>query len=291
MSLHRPLATFVATLALIGCTAEPSPDPGADPATATLHVALTDVDPLADGFVYEGWIIVDGAPVTTGRFTVDGTAADITQTVDAADAEAATAYVLTIEPEPDADPGPSAVHLVAGDLMSGSASLTTGHGAALGVDLDTVGGHYILETPSSSGVADDFDQGIWWLEMTANGPVSSLDLPTLPAGWTYEGWTVVDGVPTSTGTFDMADVADADAGGPAAGPDAVPPFPGQDFVNPIMVLVGGAAVISVEPVPDTSDAPFALKPLIDGTIDDVPAGTSQSMDEAAPLPTGSVTVQ
>lgn len=77
----------------------------------------------------------------------------------------------------------------------------------------------------------------------------------------YEGWVVVDGQPVSTGRFSQADRADADGPGAAAGPLGAPPFPGQDFVSPVHGLSGGAAVISVEPEPDNSPAPFSLMSL------------------------------
>ncbi len=55
-----------------------------------------------------------------------------------------------------------------------------------------------------------------------------------------------------------------------------------------MVLVGSAAVISVEPEPDDGAGPFALKPLIDMAIDDVEVGVSQDMaNMSAAHPSGS----
>jgi len=287
--------TFVlaslSALTVAGCpTPSDAPEPPAGDVDATFQVSLTDVDELADGFVYEGWIIVDGAPVSTGRFEADGTSFVAAQSALAADLDAATAYVLTIEPEPDDSPAPSAVHIVAGDLDDAGATLTADHPAALGVDLLAVGGEYILETPTSGAVADDYNQGIWWLDLANGGPSATLDLPALPEGWTYEGWVVVDGSPISTGTFDLPGEADSDGAGDTAGPDGAPPFPGQDFIDPAVDLVGGVAVISVEPVPDTSPAPFIIKPLIDGTIEDVGAGTLQSMDDGDPLPSGSITL-
>ncbi len=114
-------------------------------------------------------------------------------------------------------------------------------------------------------------------------------MPTLPAGWRYEGWVVSLDGPLSTGVFTNPAAADSDAGGPYAGPNLTPPFPGQDFVNPPLDLVGLTAVISVEPDPDNSPAPFALKPLVDAVIEDPGApGLSQSMtNNAAAFPTGS----
>ncbi len=56
-----------------------------------------------------------------------------------------------------------------------------------------------------------------------------------------------------------------------------------------MVLTGGAAVISIEPEPDNSTTPFTLKPLMDMDIEDVGAGTLQTMaNRAAMNPTGRV---
>jgi hypothetical protein len=73
------------------------------------------------------------------------------------------------------------------------------------------------------------------------------------------------------------------------GPDAAPPFPGQDFIDPPVVLtVDHAAVISVEPDPDDGAAPFALKPLIDATIEAVAAPDTQDMTNmAGAAPSGS----
>ena len=75
--------------------------------------------------------------------------------------------------------------------------------------------------------------------------------------------------------------ADDDGAGPGAGPNGAPPFPGQDFIRPPMSLIGGAVVISVEPVPDNSPMPFFIKPLVDGSAEDVGPGVFQTMDNMA----------
>ena len=62
---------------------------------------------------------------------------------------------------------------------------------------------------------------------------NSHTLPTLPAGWKYEGWVVIGNTALSTGTF--TNPAAADAATPFAGtnPQPTPPFPGEDFLaNP-----------------------------------------------------------
>ena len=112
----------------------------------------------------------------------------------------------------------------------------------------------------------------------------------LPAGWMYEGWVVVGGMPITTGRFSQVMGADSDGGGATKGPMGTPPFPGQDFVRPPTNLIGGAAVISIEPQPDDSPGPFTLKPLIDHMIEDDGGHMSQSMDNnAGSFPTGMAT--
>lgn len=255
-------------------------------------IDITGLEDLGPGWTYEGWLIENGAPVSTGTFTVDGSGnlSDDTFSVAANIADVST-FVLTIEPDPDPDPAPADTHILAGDFAGGFANIDAGHPAALGDDFSTAAGDYILAVPSSDGMdGADYYNGIWFLD-PAGGPGSSLDLPTLPAGWAYEGWAVVGGVPMTTGTFTDVAAADSDGGGPYAGPNATPPFPGQDYINPLTDLRGGAAVISIEPDPDNSPAPFTFKPLVDGTIDDVGGGTLQAMgNNAAGFPTGTVVI-
>lgn len=276
------LADLAALLAVYGTACNP-----------TMEMTFDGLEDLGDDYVYEGWLIVDGAPVSSGRFTIDGSGEPFPArfVIHAADAEAATLFVLTIEPAVGDDPAPAETHILAGALAAGVADLTIGHPAALGDDFAMAAGAYILETPSTADVADDYDQGIWWLD-PAGGPGASLDLPELPPGWVYEGWVVGAGGPLTTGRFLTASGADDDGAGPTAGMDAGPPFPGQDFIDPPIVLTSGyAAVITVEPEPDNSPAPFTLKPLIDVAIDDVGPAVIQAMENrAADAPTGVVTI-
>ncbi|MEM6994920.1 MAG: hypothetical protein AAF721_30690, partial [Myxococcota bacterium] len=121
---------------------------------------------------------------------------------------------------------------------------------------------------------------VWFLD-PAGGPGPSLQLPVLPDGWLYEGWVVGADGPISTGRFaDPAD-ADRDGAGPASGPDGTPPFPGQDFIMPPTDLtVDHMVVISVEPDPDDSPLPFALKPLA-GKVEDAGPGVLQDLGNIA----------
>jgi len=272
---------------LIGCSSDD--DGGDDQVTAdgaTLNLQFTALDALGDDFVYEGWVLVNGAAVSTGRFTSN--TSDV-QTISVEDAEAATKYILTIEPAVGDDPAPAATHVLAGDIVGSAANLTISDGAALGTDFVNSTGSFIIATPSAPDA--NYTQGIWWLD--PNGPVAGLNLPALPDGWVYEGWVAGTDGPVSTGTFTDASAADSDAGGATAGPEATPPFPGQDFITPPVDIIGMAAVISVEPSPDNSPAPFGIKPLIDSDIQDVGAGGSQDMENVigSNQPSGTLTIQ
>ena len=261
-------------------------------APVELTLSFTGLEDLGPNWAYEGWLIVDGAPVSTGIFAVDssGKPSGTRFSVDVSDLSKVGTFVLTIESAPDSDPGPSAVHVLGGDFVNGAAKLSAGHAAALGDDFTSATGQYILAAPSA-GASGSYQSGIWWLDPAA-GPGPALHLPTLPAGWVYEGWVAGPDAPISTGRFALASGADSDSAGPTGGPDATPPFPGQDFANPVIDLTSGyAAVISIEPEPDNSTAPFAFKPLVDSAINDVGEGVLQAMaNNVAAFPTGSATL-
>lgn len=229
----------------------------------SLNVQLRGLENLGASSVYEGWLIVNGTPKSAGRFTVNdqGVMSQNDFAAASADLDAASAYVLTIEPQNDTDPAPTKTHVLAGDFNAAKtlANLTVSHPAALGTDFSTAAGKFFLATPTNPGTDD---QGIWWVDASTGTMRAGLSLPTLPAGWVYEGWVVVDGKPSSTGRFTSATGADSDGAGPAKGAGSAPAFPGQDFINPAKKLPGGMAVISVEPEPDNSAAPFVLKPLL-----------------------------
>ena len=238
------------------------------PLNSNLNLNLTGLEDLGTNYVYEGWIIVNGSPVTTGRFSINSTG-NLSQTsfsVLKSQLDAATTFVLTIEPAVGDDPAPSDIHVLAGDFSGTNGTLSIQHAAALGTDFSSIAGKYILATPTDSDMSNE-DSGVWFLDNSSGSPMSGLTLPTLPSGWKYEGWAVVDGVPISTGTFSLA--SGMDSSGMFSGTLGSPPFPGEDFLMnaPSGVtfptsLLGKTVVISVEPSPDNSPAPFALKPLL-----------------------------
>ncbi|MGI8893352.1 MAG: anti-sigma factor domain-containing protein, partial [Bacteroidia bacterium] len=95
---------------------------------------ISGLEPLGRNYRYEGWIIVNGMPVSTGTFKVtpSGNIAPPIGIVNANDLAAATAFVLTIEPHPDPNPAPSNHKILAGDFSGNTATITVGHPAALG---------------------------------------------------------------------------------------------------------------------------------------------------------------
>ena len=271
--------------------APPPPPPPPEPAPPSLGLSFTGLESLGDGFVYEGWILVDGAPVSTGTFSVD-TEGNLSQdefiVEDEAMLSSATKFILTIEPSPDFYPTPAATKYLAGDFDGDSAALSVADGATLGDDFSSAAGSFILESPSTADVPDDYASGIWWIDPADHS--ASLMLPALPAGWAYEGWVVGGDGPVTTGRFTEVMGADSDGGGPGAGPDGTPPFPGQDFIDPLVSLIGHLAVISIEPDPDDSPGPFTLKPLVDMNIEDAGRGVLQPMVNIADMfPTGMAT--
>jgi hypothetical protein len=235
-----------------------------------LELNISGLEDLGPNARYEGWVIINGNPVSTGVFAVNSQG-QMSQTIFEVPAtegklKEATAFVLTIEPYPDPSPEPSNQHLMAGNFEINTASLSIGHPAALNSLFTSAAGHFLLATPTTVAI-DDEKSGIWFINASSGAPAAGLQLPALPAGWRYEGWVVINGVPVSTGAFMQSNAADAAA--PFSGPLPGPPFPGEDFIinAPASLtfptnLSGSMAVITVEPYPDNSPAPFLLKPLV-----------------------------
>jgi hypothetical protein len=299
MPNYLVLIAFAATLGAACDSDDPIENSGADAttATATALINYSDVTlpDLGSDYVYEGWLIVDDAPVTAGRFTVDanGVMTPAEFSVDADQADRASVFVLTVEPATGDAPEPASTHILAGAISGGASSLVTDHPAALDTDFATAAGSYILATPTTG---DDTvqEQGIWWLS-PGDPATAGLDLPTLPDGWAYEGWIVGADGPVSTGRFTDAAGMDGDGAGSTKGPVGDgPPFPGQDFITPATVLNNGAtvAVISVEPEPDNAPAPFLIKPLVHDPIGAAVAPTEHTMvnNAAATLPAATIQI-
>ena len=291
------LTTVIAAIAIIsivvmGCS-DNKDNNNMEPQTGMLTLSFTGLSNLGSDYDYEGWILVNGSPVSTGVFTVNdnGEMSQSTFEISLDDLQAATKFILTIEPSPDTDPAPSHTHYLGGDFSDGMADLSVADAAAFDNDFSTAAGHYILATPTN-GADTNEKSGLWFLDISGGSPAEGLTLPMLPDGWKYEGWAVIGGTPVTTGKFLNTDEADESA--PFSGPMAGPPFPGEDFLENAPSgmtfptdLSGGAAVITIEPDPDNSDSPFALHPLAGGIPSDATDHTTYTMDNGADgFPTG-----
>jgi hypothetical protein len=234
-----------------------------------LRLSVTQLAPL-DGSFYEVWVVKGPRKYSAGSFNVSPGGALVdgfghrARFFSPIAPSTADAVVVTIEPMPDADPGPSGIVILAGDPGRHLARLS------FPVDLSSIGGSFILATPTDS-VSTNETAGIWFLDPAA-GPGPSLELPALPPGWVWEAWGVTQGTPLSTGRFISASGADSMA--PFSGPNPGPPFPGEDFLTnlpagiaaPVNLADGSSlAVLTIEPdlagIDPTGAGPFSIKPL------------------------------
>ncbi|CAM1368834.1 hypothetical protein [Tenacibaculum xiamenense] len=259
---------FLAIAAVTFTSCSDDDDNNTVPTTRNLTLDISGLENLGSDYKYEGWVIVNDAPVSTGVFTVDDSG-NLSQTsfpVESNALASATKFVLSIEPANDPDPAPAATKILAGDFSSNSASVSS---TGIVGDFSNSAGKYILATPTDGDDNNEFS-GVWFLDLTSGTPATGLTLPTLSAGWKYEGWAVMNGTPVSTGTFTAVDSADDNATTSTFKGDVNngPGYPGEDFIQNAPMgltfptdLKGSTIVISVEPDPDNSPSPFTLKPL------------------------------
>lgn len=253
-------------------------------AKASIQFVPKNLESLGDKYDYEGWIVKDGKPTSTGKFDIKKDKTTYSFDVDKSLVEGSATFVLSIEPSKETGEAinlPSNTKIIAGDILNSMATATTSHKAAFGTDFSQLAAGYVLATPTNN--FRNPTQGIWF---------NNLSGFTELTGWKYEGWIVDANGPTTTGTFSKTNKPDDDGAGPAAGPNKnnFPSEPGQDFINPAKELVGTTVVISVEPDPDNSDVPFSIKPLIGKVTNE--AGKRVLENKAADsLPSASIEVK
>ncbi len=270
-----------------------------------LALTLQGLEPLLNGFHYEAWALVGGQALPAGKFNLDaqGRLVDLNGAIVAngtlrqsRDVSGASAIVLTIEPNGDRDANPTATHVLAGTVQGGNAALTVSSTMALGNDFATAAASYVLATPTDSDNSNE-RSGVWFITLASGSPAAGLTLPTLPAGWAYEGWAVVNSRPLTTGRFTNPRAPDLAA--PYSGTLGAPPFPGEDYLrnSPSGItfpldLRGATIAITIEPEPDDSPLPFAFKPLL-GTVAATAADhvTFTLPNRAATLATGTATIR
>lgn len=264
-------------LVLIALSFTSCSDDNDTPATANLDLNISGLENLGNDYNYEGWIIVNGSPVSTGTFSVDdsGVLSQTSFQVNVSQLVAATRFVLSIEPNPDPDSSPATTKILAGDFVSNTATINSDNiVVASNSTIGTLGastGKYILATPTDGSNNSNEESGVWFIDNSSGSMQVGLSLPTLTPGWKYEGWVDFgNGSVISTGTFTTASGEDDNAatsvykGTAGNGPN----FPGEDYLLNAPTgltfptdLKDKTVVISVEPDPDNSTDPFTLKPL------------------------------
>lgn len=304
MSQKLLICTLFLSLFLAACDSDSSE--GQEDVPRTLRLDLIGAEPLTNGFHYEGWVLSTGAVnVSIGKFNVDaaGNLVDLSGNPipnnsfeTNVDLSVVPSMFISIEPDGDTNQTPSATRFLGGDFANGVASLTAEHRSGIGTNLFLATGTYILSTPTN-GPDTNEDSGVWFINLTAGPQGRGLTLPDLPTGWIYEGWTVIDGTPVTTGTFTR--VTGADDAAPYSGPMDGFAFPGEDFLVNAPAglsfptfLSGATVVVSVEPSPDFDAGPFTLK-LLSGAI---PSNATNEVtynldNDAAIFPTGTARVR
>lgn len=285
--------TIFSVLALsaffVSCSSSDEDDNNNVPSTSNITLNLTGLEPLGDDFVYEGWIIVNGSPVSTGIFS--SVTFPQTFSVNTTQLNNATKFVLSIEPAIDSDLAPAATKILAGDFSGNSANVNT----EIVGDFLSAEGSFFLRTPTDeTGTNNGNDENGIWFGTPGVPPTPNFVLPILPDGWVYEGWVVGDSGPLTTGTFSIFNTAD-NAAPFSETMQPGPPVPGEDFfLNPPtgetfpLDVRNRTVVISVEPNPDNSPAPFAIKPLV-GIAGDTTAPATHNLSlNIGSLPTGTV---
>jgi len=251
-------------------------------------LAIDGLSPAAPG-LYEGWLQVDGSPISFGRFdvTADGKLVDpfgddvdprgfrVTAAIDRVEA-----VFITLEPPADRDADPSTGVVLAGPVHGEARDVALTVTDAVGAALGTARGRFMLRTPTSAAT-DDESRGVWFGDA---GGAPLLELPLLPAGWRYEGWVLRGDAAFPTGRFAAPDGPDEDGAGDQGGAEPPPSLPGQDWLDegPGRLTEGDArVVVSVEP----DGRPYPARPFLIVLESTVSGSTGL---ERHPLPSGSI---
>ena len=149
---------FLAILAIGIFTTSCSNDDDNSSSNANLTIDLNGLEELGSDFVYEGWIIVNGAPVSTGTFS--SVTFPQAFSVNAVQLGNATRFVLSIEPANDPDPAPADTKLLVGDFTGNSADVNSD----IVGDFSIADGAFFLRTPTDeTGTNNGNDEnGVWF---------------------------------------------------------------------------------------------------------------------------------
>lgn len=283
------LLSLFSGVLLVSCSSD---DDGAP--VSNISLETIGLESLTGGTSYQGWLIVNGEPKPTARFT--NPTGKINLEVLASDAKDATQFILTIEPVGDNDNVPSSAKILTGDFSGTAAPLSF---SSVVADISNISGEFFLATPTDNagGTDNGNDEfGVWFIK---GADTPGLSLPALSSGWKYEGWVDFGSKILSTGTFSEVDVTDDGNFFKGSG-GTVPTFPGEDFlVLPSQVPITGitlpAAVtskrvfITIEPFQDNDPNPFFIEPLTGMAGITTGSGNPIQMTPNTAVPSGRVT--
>lgn len=230
--IKRSLIITTLVVGLLGFLSCSSDDNSVTIPMSTLTINLNGLESLDNGFVYEGWIVVNNAPISTGRFNTATVNSSQTFALVTSELEAATQFILSIEPATGDDPAPSATKILSGTFVANAATLSIE--SVVGNFADTTNpfsGSFVTATPTdNTGGVDNGnnDRGVWFIQNPTTAGL--INLPQLAAGWKYEGWAVFNSgmTPATTGQFTVA--SGVDSSSPYSGNEPAPLFPGEDFL-------------------------------------------------------------
>lgn len=246
----------------------------------TLTFNLTNLPALDDSLVLAAWIINDAGKVIHkfGKLTTSGNSftGSFPLSLNAYQQNTNSQFVCVSIEDRDStlnDTTTSNVFLLISKIRTNTSQLSVVPknpvGIAFGSDFDdqkylgedpsesvppsfkTAKGVFTVFTPTGANV--NTNSGVWFLNYKSAGVYETgLRLPELPSGWTYKGWVKVNGKYLPIGEFKLA--AGNDAQNLYIGPNPMPAFPGEDFLQndtlgvtyPID-LAGQEVMISLEP--------------------------------------------
>ena len=84
---------YASVMALFALAITSCGDDDGGPSTAQLSMSISGLEDLGSSAIYEGWIIVDGTPISTGTFTVNAQGQPSVTTFDVAPEDLAQALV------------------------------------------------------------------------------------------------------------------------------------------------------------------------------------------------------
>ncbi len=280
--------------------------------SSEVSLSLTGLKPLAGGLHYQAWLVAGtpsepwGSPVVLFNVNEEGQLVDpVADTVLAGpfpadlDPGAVQGIGISLEASDTLLAYSSFTFILGGDLVQGTAVLSTEHWIAYNQSLSGAGGRFVLATPTDEDQENELG-GIWFMDPASIPVAPGLELPDAPRGWVYESWVSLEGLELSAGRFVVANEPDSSAiySGALAGPL----FPGEDFLaNPPAGLTfppnlsGAVVTITMEPWGELDlepGIPFFLRILEAQVPADATALTPYDLVPlAGQLPTGTATIQ